>query len=107
MYIETQGRMDDLAWLAEWYAAQCNGDWEHQSGVTIGSLDNPGWSLTINLEGTALEGRTFAPQEHDLMSNESWWTCAVKGTDFEGQCGPRDLPVLLSIFRKWADLHPS
>jgi hypothetical protein len=95
--------LDDLLWLATWYAAQCDGDWEHQNGVAIGTLDNPGWSLTINLEGTPLEGRAFVAQEHDLMNDVSWWTCDVKGTNFEGRCGPRDLPAVLSAFRKWAE----
>jgi hypothetical protein len=30
-----------------WYAAQCNGDWEHRYGVSIDTLDNPGWSVTL------------------------------------------------------------
>jgi Immunity protein 53 len=34
--------------LQVWYLAQCDGDWEHRHGVTIGTLDNPGWSLRID-----------------------------------------------------------
>lgn len=33
---------DVLERLERWYAAQCNGDWEHTYGVKIGYLDNPG-----------------------------------------------------------------
>jgi hypothetical protein len=28
--------------LQTWYTEECNGDWEHQFGVDIGTLDNPG-----------------------------------------------------------------
>ncbi|GHB54781.1 hypothetical protein GCM10010331_48120 [Streptomyces xanthochromogenes] len=29
--------------LQSWYSAQCNGDWEHEWGIKIDTLDNPGW----------------------------------------------------------------
>jgi Immunity protein 53 len=35
--------------LEKWYRARCNGDWEHQWGVEIGTLDNPGWRVHIDL----------------------------------------------------------
>lgn len=95
--------MDNLTWLTEWYAAQCDGDWEHQNGVRLDTLDNPGWALTINLEGTPLEDRPYSPREHNLMSDVSWWTCSVKEKSFEGRCGPRDLQAILAVFRKWAE----
>jgi Immunity protein 53 len=52
-----------LTWLQAWYAARCDGDWEHGYGVAIQTLDNPGWSLRINLEGTMLEGRSLDGRE--------------------------------------------
>ncbi len=51
--------MSVLADLQKWYESQCNEDWEHQYGVTIGTLDNPGWTVTIDLVNTDLEGREF------------------------------------------------
>ncbi len=51
--------MSTLERLQEWYLSQCNGDWEHSCGVTIESLDNPGWRVRIDLESTPLDGRTF------------------------------------------------
>ncbi|MFE2849501.1 Imm53 family immunity protein, partial [Streptomyces scopuliridis] len=32
-----------LDWLQNWYTQQCDGDWEHEWGVKIATLDNPGW----------------------------------------------------------------
>jgi Immunity protein 53 len=32
----------------------CDGDWEHSSGVSIGTIDNPGWSLDVELAETNL-----------------------------------------------------
>lgn len=41
---------DPLKGLQDWYCSQCNGDWEHGYGVSIETLDNPGWSLKIELK---------------------------------------------------------
>lgn len=42
-------KTDLLKWLEDWYQSNCDDDWEHGFGVTIESLDNPGWSLTADL----------------------------------------------------------
>jgi Immunity protein 53 len=63
---------DDLiSWLQNWYTAQCHGNWEHHYGITIGTLDNPGWYVVINLVETPLETATFEPVERH-RSQEDW-----------------------------------
>ena len=41
--------MSDTAfeWLQQWYADHLDGEREHQNGVRIETLDNPGWSLSV------------------------------------------------------------
>ena len=51
---------DPLTQLQQWYLSNCNGDWEHTYGVSIGTLDNPGWSVKIELTGTPCDGRDLA-----------------------------------------------
>jgi hypothetical protein len=46
--------MDIIARLQNWYAAQCDGNWEHAWGIKIDTLDNPGWTVTIYLHDTPL-----------------------------------------------------
>ncbi|MBK8502531.1 MAG: hypothetical protein IPL46_10125 [Saprospiraceae bacterium] len=41
-----------LEWISKWYNQNCDGDWEHDFGVAIETLDNPGWSVSIDTEGT-------------------------------------------------------
>jgi hypothetical protein len=48
--------MNSLQWLQQWYYAHCDDTWEHQHGITIQSLDNPGWLIKIDLAGTPLSG---------------------------------------------------
>ncbi len=52
-------RENDFLWLLKWYCKHCNGDWEHGTGIHIDTLDNPGWSIKINLEDTELEDKIF------------------------------------------------
>ena len=92
---------DLLARLQDWYVANCDGDWENQYGITIESLDNPGWRMTIDLHGTALEGREFDGVE--IMRNlHDWLDCHVQDKKFVAGCGPRNLHELLTTFLDWA-----
>ncbi|MFE6026463.1 Imm53 family immunity protein [Streptomyces niveus] len=43
-----------LDWLRNWYAQQCDGEWEHERGVRIATIDNPGWTVSIDLEESEL-----------------------------------------------------
>ena len=48
--------------LQSWYQAQCDEDWEHGEGITIETLDNPGWSLEIALALLTLALQYYFPQ---------------------------------------------
>ena len=50
---------DVFEWLQNWFKSQCDGDWEHEYGVKIETVDNPGWYVVINLTGTECEGCAF------------------------------------------------
>ena len=58
-------RDDNLSWLASWYLAECNDDWEHSYGVKIATLHNPGWTVVLDLKETNLKGRVST-----LMAND-------------------------------------
>ena len=94
--------MSVLGELQKWYQSQCNEDWEHQFGVTIGTLDNPGWTITVDLEGTDLEGRSFQTIER-IESEQDWTECWVEGERFQGVGGPQKLEEILEVFLRWAN----
>ena len=91
-----------LSKLQSWYAAHCNGDWEHSWGVVIDTIDNPGWSLKIDLAGTELEFLPFDKIEHRYTDPADWMFCQVKDKQFQGACGPMKLEMLIDSFLKWA-----
>ena len=42
--------MDNIVdWLQNWTMSQIDGDWEHEQGISIGMLDNPGWILKADI----------------------------------------------------------
>lgn len=95
-------KQDDFLWLQQWYQVHCDGDWEHGSGIHLGTIDNPGWSLTINLQDTELEIKNF--QHIDInRSEKDWIFCAVRDIKFEARCGVGNLLEILKIFRHWAE----
>ncbi|MEJ7813409.1 MAG: Imm53 family immunity protein [Gemmatimonadaceae bacterium] len=94
---------NELARLQAWYLAHCDGGWEHDAGIRISTLDNPGWRVSIPLDGTYLEGRAFVPVG-DLAPERRWMRCRVEGGRFEGAGGPVMLEEILRTFREWAGI---
>lgn len=112
--------MSNLNRLQAWYEAQCNGTWEHHSGISIQSCDNPGWWVKIQLTGTPLSEKPFCPIEHNVSlahmeriaaglegdscdRGSDWMLCHVKDNVFDGAGGPQKLDVILAAFLDWAE----
>ena len=38
-----------IQWLQDWTKSQIDGDWEHELGISISMLDNPGWILSADV----------------------------------------------------------
>jgi Immunity protein 53 len=91
-----------IVWFETFYASYCDGDREHQSGVTITTLDNPGWSVTVEIEGTALERVAFSRVEIE-RSEHDWVQCWVQGSKWQGRGGPHNLREILETFRHWVE----
>jgi hypothetical protein len=100
---------DALEWLQQWYLSHCNRDWEHQYGISIENLDNPGWHLTVDLVGTELQWREFQELAIERTS-EDWVRCKITGTrdvpKFEAHGGALNLSEMIEIFRRWVQGKP-
>jgi len=91
----------ELAEIQQWYDAQCDGDWEHEFGVGIETLDNPGWTVEIDLEATPLDGCEFPPIK-DMRAGREWLFCEVSEGRCRGSGGPHMLGRILRKFLDWA-----
>lgn len=92
--------MDVLNAVNEWFQSQCDGDWEHDYGITIETLDNPGWSVEIYLYETELRDKPFE-QIDEWNSDQDWILCKVENYFFKGMGDPKKLERILSIFVQW------
>ena len=94
-------QMRTIQRLQAWYAKHCNGDWEHQHGVTISTLDNPGWAIEVSLLGTSAERSSFSPIKTE-RSEHDWLHASIVGNSFKIACGPLNLDEALTLFCDWA-----
>jgi hypothetical protein len=87
--------------LQAWYAAHCDGEWEHAYGVKIDTVDNPGWSVVIDLARTPLADAQFVELK-DLEAGDEWIHCVVNDRRFQGHGGPTMLSRIIRVFLEWS-----
>jgi hypothetical protein len=92
--------LSPLDFLVTWYTEQCDGDWEHSYGISIESLDNPGWKVDIPIEDTELDGRVLERTRIE-DSDESWTLTWSDGKVFYARCGAGDLATVLKVFQEF------
>ena len=93
--------MNSVEFLQSWYQAQANGEWERAHGVTIETLDTPAWMVTIDLAGSALDGRSMLPVRSE-RSPSDWLLCEIDHNQFCGQGDSQKLFAILEVFQRWA-----
>jgi hypothetical protein len=93
---------DVFGQLENWYREQCDGEWEHASGIRIETLDNPGWSLVVDLTGTKADGVSLEHQVDDTGNPDwiYWWS---DGVQFEANTGPAGLARAVGAFLLFID----
>lgn len=91
---------DNLIWLMEWYAEQCDGDWEHTYGIKIETLDNPGWSVTIDIEGTNHNQIADRAWQFVEVDDTNWYGYKIENGKFDASGDPSRLNYLIQVFRE-------
>ena len=102
MNITTNPELNTLLRLEQWFESMCNGDWEHTYGITIETLDNPGWHVSVELSDTPLAEFPFQAIRQDF-DKDDWFQCEVSKGIFQGSCSTGRLNQLLNAFLDWAD----
>jgi len=87
--------------LAVWFVEHCDGDWEHDRGITIESLDNPGWAVDVGIGGTELEGHWVDWTQSD-RNDDDWLHWRSTGTMFEARCSANNLERAIESFLAFA-----
>jgi hypothetical protein len=108
----TNSNSDNLLWLCSWFKRHCDGNWEHSQGVTIESIDNPGWRVTIDLVGTELDAQPDGSIREDgeppnaanaFVGGAEWTSCEVKDSRLIGAGDPSKLNQILTVLREWVE----
>lgn len=83
----------------------CDGDWEHEFGMKIDTLDNPGWSVEVDLAGTELEGLVAETSKIDRSDADwlHWWS---DGTHFYAAAGVTNLGEAVDAFQAFVEAAP-
>ena len=92
-----------LGALQAWYAAHCDGDWEQEFGVTIGTVQDAGWELRVDLVGTSLAGSEL-PRERTARTPADWCEIWCDGYTFRAAGGLDNLSELVEAFCHFAEL---
>ncbi|MCI0660616.1 MAG: immunity 53 family protein [Acidobacteria bacterium] len=93
--------MNSIEKIQSWYASQCDGDWEHQFGIAIETIDNPGWSVEIDLKGTGLEINSIDSYIFEEDKGEKdWIICEIRDNKFVGYGDENKLQLILESFIK-------
>ncbi|MBE6671649.1 MAG: rhodanese-related sulfurtransferase, partial [Ruminococcaceae bacterium] len=89
--------------LQKWFQIHCDGDWEHSYGVTIDTLDNPGWKISIDLNDTMLENIEFEAvcKGNSEDKNSFWIDCCKEDKTFVGMGSVDSLEKILAVFFEW------
>ncbi len=83
--------------LQNWYAEQCDGEWEHNFGFTIKTLDNPGWHLAANVAQPDLETEPETILSFDNGEGD-WIHCEIKNGKFLGASDSTKLKLMIETF---------
>ncbi|MCI0651703.1 MAG: immunity 53 family protein [Planctomycetes bacterium] len=83
--------------LQAWFAAQCDGTWEHTSGIKIDTLDNPGWSVVIDLPRATVVAPDWAGLAVE-RSTGNWIRCWKEEQQFHGVGGVQNLSEIICVF---------
>lgn len=82
--------------LQKWLEAQIDGDWEHEYSVKIETTDNPGWSISIPIIRTSLEGYVYEYKEY--FSESDWFEISSNGNYFISYCSLNRIDYVLDLF---------
>lgn len=89
-----------IDWLQNWFDAQCDGNWEHEYGIRIETIDNPGWNIEIDLPPQI--SHSIASQEWQLfeLSDNNWIGYKINNNIFSASGDQKKLNLMILIFKE-------
>jgi len=88
-----------LKWLQEWFCQLCDGEWEHENSLVIETIDNPGWSIEIDLNNINLNIQSKEWQIYEL-SEDNWIGYKIDENIYFATGDPLKLEKLIIVFKE-------
>ncbi|GKS88323.1 Imm53 family immunity protein [Acidovorax sp. SUPP2539] len=82
--------------ITKWYQIKCNGQWEHEFGIEIKNIDNPGWCIQIK-DDDKRTPFTYATESSD----QNWVHIKATEYSFSAYGGPINLNEILRQAATW------
>lgn len=95
---ESQHSKKKLSCLEEVLSFQIVTRDRHNPSIVIETLDNPGWSISIDLMNIKIK-QSLLKKNIIERSDLDWVTCFIENNSFEGRCGSKNLSEVLIIFQ--------
>jgi hypothetical protein len=89
--------MELLQRIQRWYTINCDGDWEYGYPISITTVSNPGWAVTIPLQDTCLRNASL-DDFHEERSATNWVGYSIRDGSFQGNGGLENLTEILTYF---------
>ncbi|MFY1048502.1 immunity 53 family protein [Chryseobacterium sp. GP-SGM7] len=86
-----------INWLQKWFNEQIDGNWEHEAVLKIETIDNPGWSLEVNLVQGSIPSTEWKLFE---VSDDNWVGYKFEDNTFHASGDPNKLSLLIGMFKE-------
>ena len=86
--------------IENWFKQRCDGDWEHQGGISIETLDNPGWCVKVEYSDLAHSVDDSVEEKSIRRSDTDFITFTYDGASetLTIVCGVSNLSEALELF---------
>lgn len=91
--------MEILGWIQNWFKDHCDGDWEHNFGIQITTIDNPGWDVEIDISNTSI-ANIHVPWILNEKNTQDWYGVKIENQKFNAAGDPEKLTFLLELFKE-------
>lgn len=94
--------MEILKWIENWFSSNCDGEWEHENQIIIQATSNPGWHITIDLNGIYSHSRNIEPKLTEV-NDDDWYGIKIENGVFTAAGDPSKLEFLLNKFKHFIE----
>ncbi len=91
--------MEILDWIQHWFKNNCDGNWEHNDGIQITTIEKPGWDVEIDISNTSI-ANIHIPWILNENGAQDWYGVKIENQKFNASGDAGKLKFLLNLFKE-------